>query len=116
MARETDRLKPMLQGMHWSVLIANGRLLMTSDTPVVAVSPTGEINTRPMLLPEIYMVQVPVTANGPADHQPISEFRQGDTQSSHTRLRHDGAPPPRHAVARRSGAASETRTAKQAHS
>ena len=71
MAREADRLKPMLEGMHWSVLVASDRLLMTGDTPVLAVSPTGEINTGPMLLPQMYMVQVPVT---PAVLLTISPF------------------------------------------
>ncbi len=77
MAREADRLKPMLQGMHWSVLIADGRLLMTGDTPVVAVSPTGETNTGPMLLPEMYMVQVPVTPTVLLTISPFPSFGKG---------------------------------------
>ncbi|WP_432973592.1 DUF4238 domain-containing protein [Dactylosporangium sp. CA-233914] len=61
MVREGDRLKPLLLSMRWLLTYSDRPVLVTGDTPVTAVSGTGEVSFLPMLLPEQHEVQIPVT-------------------------------------------------------
>ena len=63
--------------MHWTVSTAQTRLLMTGDTPVVTVSATDEINCGPVLLPELYEVQVLITPTVLLTISPFPPLGQG---------------------------------------
>lgn len=61
MIREAERLTPLLEAADWTIAQSVERMLVISDTPVVALHPLHGVAPGPQLWPDGYDLYLPVT-------------------------------------------------------